>query len=91
MHKKRFSQVIADVFDIPLEGISSVPNTQIIGNAILNVDGCLGVKKYENDEIILRCKDFLLTIVGESLSMITFSQGRVSIRGLIRIYKIERV
>lgn len=91
MHKKRIGQVIADVFDVPLEGISSVPNAQLIGNSILNIDGCLGVKKYENDEIILRCKDFLLTVIGESLSMITFSQGRVSIRGSISIYKTERV
>lgn len=91
MHKKKLGQIIADVFDVPLEGISNVPNAEIIGDSILNIDGCIGIKKYEKDEIIIRCKDFILKINGDTLSMITFSQGRVSIRGNILNYKIERV
>ena len=91
MKKRRIGQVISDVFDIPLEGISNVPNAQIIGDSILNVDGCIGIKKYETDEIILRCKEFCLSVFGEALYMITFSQGNVSIRGKITDYRISRV
>ncbi|MBP3495407.1 MAG: YabP/YqfC family sporulation protein [Clostridia bacterium] len=91
MHKKKLEEIISDKFDIPLEGISNVPNAQFIGNTILNIDGCIGIKKYECNEIIIRTKDYLLKIEGASLSMLAFSQGRVSIRGIIMKYTIERV
>ena len=89
--KKSFGQIIADKFDIPIEGIKNVPSAQIIGNTILNIDGCLGIKKYETNEIIIRTKALLLTISGEDLSMLMFSQGRVSIRGEIFNYRIEEI
>lgn len=89
--KKFFGQIIADKFDIPLEGIKSIPCAQFIGNSMLNIDGCLGIKKYENEEIIIRTKAYLLTIVGRSLSMLTFSEGRVSIRGEIFCYRINEL
>ena len=89
--KKAFGQIIADKFDIPLEGINSVPCAQLIGNNMLNIDGCLGIKKYEMDEIIIRTKYYLLTISGDSLSMLMFSEGRVSIRGEIYCYKINEI
>lgn len=90
MQKKTMGQIISDVFDIPLEGIANVPNTQIIGNTIMNIEGCIGIKKYECEEIILKAKDYTLSILGESLSMLAFSQGRVSVRGIIKSYNIER-
>lgn len=91
MPKKSIGQIISDKFDIPLDGISSVPNVQMIGNSIMSIDGCIGIKKYETDEIIIRAKDFMLKIIGNELSMLTFSQGRVSIRGEIKTYSIESV
>lgn len=91
MLKKGLAQIISDKFDIPLDGIASVPNAQMIGNTMLSIDGCVGIKKYETNEIIIRAKDYLLKIIGESLSMLTFSQGRVSIRGEIFSYSIERI
>lgn len=91
MIKKNIGQIISDKFDIPLDGIASVPNVQMIGNTLLTIDGCIGIKKYETDEIIIRSKDYLLKICGKSLSMLTFSQGRVSIRGAIDSYNIECV
>ena len=91
MLKKGLAQIISDKFDIPLDGIASVPNAQMIGNTMLSIDGCVGIKKYETNEIIIRAKDYLLKIIGESLSMLTFSQGRVSIRGEIFSYNIERI
>lgn len=89
MLKKRIGQLISDKFDIPLEGIASVPTAQIIGNTIMSIDGCIGIKKYETDEIILRTQTYKLKIKGSELSMLTFSQGRVSIRGDIFSYEIE--
>ena len=91
MIKKSVSELIADKFGIPLNGISSVPNAQFIGNTQLNIDGCVGIKKYKEDEIIIRCKTFLITICGNTLSMLTFSHGRVSIRGYIHSYVIEKI
>ena len=91
MIKKNISQAISDKFDIPLDGIASEPNVQMIGNTLMTIDGCIGIKKYETDEIIIRSKDYLLKICGNSLSMLTFSQGRVSIRGIIVSYNIECV
>jgi len=89
MQKKGLGQIISEKFDIPLENLSSVPNTQIIGNTVLSVDGCIGIKKYETDEIIIRTKDFLIKITGSELSMLTFSDGRVNVRGEIKGYGIE--
>ena len=91
MHKKGFSQIITDIFDIPLEGIADIPNAEIIGNTFFNVDGCPVIKKYEKEDIILRTKGFLLKIIGEELVMTIFNQGRVSVRGFIKTYEIEKV
>lgn len=89
MQKKNIGQLIADKFDIPIDCLASTPNAQMIGNNMLSIDGCIGIKKYETDEIIIRTKDYILKICGSSLSMLTFSQGRVSIRGEIYSYNIE--
>ncbi len=91
MIKKNIGQIISEKFDIPLEGISSVPTVQIVGNTLVSIDGCIGIKKYETDEIIIHSKGYLLKISGSSLSMLTFSEGRVSIRGTILAYSIECV
>lgn len=90
MQKKSMGQFISDVFDIPLEGIANIPNAQIVGNVMLDIDGCIGIKKYEQDEIIIRSKEHLIKIKGESLSMLTFSLGRISVRGVIKSYEIEK-
>ena len=90
MQKKSMGQFISSVFDVPIEGIANIPNAQIIGNVMLDIDGCVGIKKYEEDEIILRCKEYLIKIKGESLSMLTFSMGHVSVRGNIASYEIEK-
>ena len=91
MQKKGLTQIISEKFDIPLESLSSVPNAQIIGNNILSLNGCIGIKKYETDQVIIRTKDFLLTITGTDLTMLAFSQGRVSIKGEIKMYGIEAI
>ena len=91
MIRKSIEELISDKFDIPLNGIASVPNAQFIGNTQLSIDGCVGIKKYKDDEIIIRCRSYLLKIRGISLSMMTFSHGRVSIRGYIQSYSIDKV
>ncbi len=91
MRKKQIKEIIADKFDIPLEGITSIPNAQLVGDSELSIDGCAGIKKYETTEIIIRAKDFVLKISGSSLNMMTFSGGRVTIRGYISKYEIERI
>ncbi len=90
MKKKIVRQVISDMFDIPLEGIASVPNAQIIGNNILNIDGCVSVKKYDKGEIILSSKEYLMIIKGNELSMSSFAEGRVSVRGEMLSYEVVR-
>ncbi len=89
MQKKKLSEIISEKFDIPLESLSTVPSAQMIGNTMLSIDGCIGIKKYETAEIIIRSKNYILKIIGEELSMLTFSQGRVCIRGKIFSYNIE--
>lgn len=91
MIKKRLGEFISDSFDIPLDGILDLPNAHMVGNNQLDIDGCQGIKKYETEEIIIRCKRHILKIKGESLSMLAFSQGRVSIRGVISQYEIEEL
>ena len=91
MRKKQIKEIIADKFDIPLEGITIIPNAQLVGDSELSIDGCAGIKKYETTEIIIRAKDFVLKISGSSLNMMTFSGGRVTIRGYISKYEIERI
>ena len=91
MQKKSLGHIISDIFDIPLDGIADIPNAELIGNTFFNVDGCTGIKKYDKDEIVLRSKSFILKIMGQELTMTVFSQGRVSIRGYIKSYEIEKV
>ena len=89
LKKHAIGTFISDNFDIPLEGILEIPNAHFIGNSNLDIDGCVSIKKYDFEEIVIRCKDFIIKICGENLSMVTFSKGRVSIRGIIRLYSIE--
>lgn len=89
--KKGFGRFLSEKFDVPLESISNEPDAHLVGNFVLNIDGCVGIKKYELDEIILRTKGYLLFVSGKSLTMLTFSQGHVCIRGTINGYRIERV
>ena len=91
MQKRHLKEIITDAFCIPLEAIASIPNAQFVGNSELSIDGCLGIKKYETSEIIISAKDYIVRISGSSLTMMTFSGGRVSIRGLINKYEIVRV
>jgi sporulation protein YqfC len=91
MRKKNLEEVIFDKFDIPLEGIASIPNAQIVGNSQVCIDGCIGIKKYEGTEIIIRAKDYILKITGSSLNMMTFSDSRVTIRGYISTYCVEKL
>ena len=88
--KKKILRGVADMFDIPIEGIASVPNAQIIGNNIVNLDGCASIKKYDREEIILSTKGYLLIIKGKELSMANFAGGRVSIRGEMLSYEVIR-
>ena len=89
MLKKEFTKLLSEKLDIPLEGIASVPTIQLIGNTIMSIDGCLSIKKYESEEIIIRTKEYMLKIDGLGLSMLTFSQGRVNVRGEIKGLNIE--
>ena len=91
MRKKDIEEFIFDKFDIPLEGITAIPNAQMVGNSQLSIDGCIGIKKYEPNEIVIRAKDYVLTVNGSSLNMMTFSGGRVTIRGYISTYGVERL
>lgn len=91
MLKRKIEQIISEKFDIPIESVASVPCAELVGNSILNIDGCMGIKKYTEEEIIIRTKNHILSISGESLSMVTFSQGRVCIRGVIIDYHVETV
>ena len=49
MIKKNLGELISDKFDIPLNGIASVPNAQFVGNTQLSIDGCVGIKKYTSE------------------------------------------
>ena len=89
MLKREFTKILSDKLDIPLEGIASVPTIQLIGNTIMSIDGCVSIKKYEADAIVIRTKEYMLKIDGTGLSMLTFSQGRVNVRGEIKAFNIE--
>ncbi len=89
MIKKKMTEIVSDKFDIPLEGILEIPSAHFIGNKQLDIDGCMSIKKYDLDEIIIRCKDYVLKISGKELSMLEFSKGRITIRGYINHYQIE--
>lgn len=89
--KGKFKQFLIDNLDNQTELFFNLPNVQIIGNHMLSIEGCIGIKKYETEEIILRCKSYNVNIVGNKLTMLTFTQGRISVRGEIKRYEIERV
>ena len=87
--KNKLAKLINEKFDIPLEGLITIPSVNIIGNTILDIEGCIGIKKYESDEIIMRAKDYIIKISGRDLTMLTFSHGRINVRGVIFSYQIE--
>ena len=91
LKKQKIGAAISENFDIPLDGILDIPSVHLIGNSNIDIDGCVSIKKYDLEEIIIRCKGYVLKILGSNLSMVTFSKGRVSIRGIISSYTIEEL
>ncbi len=91
MIKNKIEKIFSDSFDIPLDSLLEIPNAQFIGNKHLHIDGCTGVKKYEKNNIVIKCKRHVLTIKGNDLSMLTFSNGRISVRGTILTFQIEEM
>ena len=91
MQKRKVETFISDNFDVPLDAILEIPNARFIGNHQLDLDGCISIKKYDEDVIVIRCKKHILKITGNTLSMLTFSKGRVTIRGNIETYQIEEI
>ena len=91
MQKRKVETFISDNFDVPLDAILEIPNARFIGNHQLDLDGCISIKKYDEDVIVISCKKHILKITGNTLSMLTFSKGRVTIRGNIETYQIEEI
>lgn len=91
MLKNKIQKIFFDSFNIPLDAISEIPNAQFIGNKQLNIEGCYGIKKYDKNEIIINCKKHNLSIQGENLSLLTFTQGRLCINGKILSYQVEEL
>lgn len=89
--KGKIQQFLFDNLDIQTDLFFNFPNVQIVGNHMLSIEGCIGIKKYETDEIILRCKNYNVSIIGKDLTMLTFTQGKINVRGEIKRYEIERV
>ena len=91
MIKNQFKKLFSDSFSVPFDSICDIPNAQFTGNKKINIEGCLGIKKYDISEIIIKCKKHNLTIQGNNLSMLTFTHGKLSITGIITSYQIEEI
>lgn len=91
MLKNKISKIFSESFSVPLESISEIPNAQFTGNKQISIEGCVGIRKYDKNEIVIRCKKHNLSIQGEDLSLQTFTQGRLCIKGKILYYQIEEI
>ena len=71
------------LFDVPMEGVSSLSTVELIGDREAVISGCLGILAYGENEILLRMKHGRLLVTGRDLLMESLTGGRITISGQI--------
>lgn len=81
--KKTVSQRICERLDIPVGSFGRISFVEAAGNRELCISGCEGLRVYTDKKVVLELCDGVMTVRGEGLSLHSFSDGRVSVSGVI--------
>ena len=81
--KEKKSQRIADVLDLPLDVVSDIPRSEIIGNTQICIENIRGILDYNENCIKINTTVGIIKIDGDELYIESISDESVSIRGVI--------
>lgn len=82
--KKRISDRISDSLEIPREILSNEQKIIITGNAMMRVEGVLGIEEYSNEKISLRVKRGICSVSGTELNIDAITEEYVILKGMVK-------
>ena len=85
--KEKRAQNIAEALDLPLDVISDVPRSEIMGNCQLRVENIRGVLDYNENSIKVNTTVGIIKIDGDELFIDSISDESIFIKG--RIIRVE--
>lgn len=85
--KEKRAQSIAEALDLPLDVISDVPRSEIMGNCQLSVENIRGVLDYNENSIKVNTTVGIIKIDGDELFIDSISDESIFIKG--RIIRVE--
>ena len=63
--------------------VFKTPQIEIIGNEVIEINGCEGIYEYTADYIKLRIKNGALVVCGNDFKILTFENKLITIKGKI--------
>lgn len=75
---------LARHLDIPEEGLSEIPVTELHGMSSVLITGCRTILSYEETTVGLETDLGVLEVCGEGLTINAFSGDRITVEGHIR-------
>lgn len=85
MNKTIKSKQIVDVLELPKDIVNGIPYLNFEGNVGLTIDNHKGIMKYNEEEINIQTKHFLVKITGKELSILEYSKYIIVIKGKIEV------
>lgn len=81
--KKPISQRLCESLDIPCGTLGRTSFLEAVGNREVTVGGCLYLKTYRDDLVVLELCDGVISVSGRELELKSFSNGDISVSGII--------
>lgn len=81
--KLPLAQRLLRSLDIPLGTFGRISFIEATGNREVNIEGCIGLADYTGERVSLELCDGFVTIRGRGLELCSFSDGRMSVSGMI--------
>lgn len=82
--RKRLSERISDLLEIPGDVITDTERIVIVGNRNVNIEGFRGIDEYSDEKIAVRIKGGVFSVSGEELTVEEITDERIRLKGYIK-------
>lgn len=82
--KRGFIQRVGRALELPDTVVTSGPYIEVHGTGEMVVEGCKGILDYDGNVVRLSAGRFAVTVLGEQLEIIHYSDGSCTVTGIIR-------
>lgn len=80
---ERIDRQFSQMLDLPAEIALDLPRVNLIGNIEVRIDNHKGIRQYEEERIIVNCREGVLVVEGKELTLKSISQDELCIAGAI--------